>query len=120
MIPVPMNILIIVLISLIVFFGAVILYDTHRFVIREYTVESAKIGHDCTICLLSDLHGKVYTMPELIDALGHVSERIRVIPMTDDESGTCIVELPDVILDASVSTQMGNIRELLSGVGLDD
>ena len=63
-----------------------------------------------------DLNGKVYTAPELTAALGHISSRIRVIPMADDESGTCIVELPDVILDASVSTQMEKIKEVLDGV----
>ena len=67
----------------------------------------------------SDLEGKAFTMPELTEQLGHVAERIRVIPMADDESGTCIVELPDVILDASVSTQLGNIKELLSDIGTD-
>ena len=67
----------------------------------------------------SDLEGKAFTVPELTEQLGHVAERIRVIPMADDESGTCIVELPDVILDASVSTQLGNIKELLSDIGTD-
>ena len=67
----------------------------------------------------SDLEGKAFTMPELTEQLGHVAERIRVIPMADDEPGTCIVELPDVILDASVSTQLGNIKELLSDIGTD-
>ena len=66
-----------------------------------------------------DLRGKVYTTPELVSVLGHVSSRIRIIPMADDESGTCIVELPDVILDASVSTQMENIKEVLAGVSPD-
>ena len=66
-----------------------------------------------------DLNGKAYTAPELAAALGHVSSRIRVIPMADDESGTCIVELPDVILDASVSTQLNNIKEVLDSVTLD-
>ena len=66
-----------------------------------------------------DLNGKAYTAPELAAALGHISSRIRVIPMADDESGTCIVELPDVILDASVSTQLDNIKEVLDGVTLD-
>ena len=44
--------------------------------------------------------------PELTAALGHLSNRIRIIPMADDESGTCIIEMPDEIIDASVSTQM--------------
>ena len=67
----------------------------------------------------SDLEGKAFTVPELTEQLGHVAERIRVIPMADDAPGTCIVELPDVILDASVSTQLGNIKELLSDIGTD-
>ena len=67
----------------------------------------------------SDLEGKAFTVPELTEQLGHVAERIRVIPMADDEPGTCIVELPDVILDASVSTQLDNIKELLSDIGTD-
>ena len=33
--------------------------------------------------------------------------------MEDDESGTCIVETPEEIVDASVSTQMSNIRDVL-------
>ena len=51
--------------------------------------------------------------PELTAALGHLSTRIRIIPMADDESGTCIIEMPDEIIDASVSTQMDNIREVI-------
>lgn len=52
--------------------------------------------------------------PELNAALGHLSDRVRIIPMADDESGTCIIEMPDEIIDASVSTQMDNIREMMS------
>ena len=33
--------------------------------------------------------------------------------MGDDEIGTCIVETPEEIADASVSTQMSNIRDVL-------
>ena len=66
-----------------------------------------------------DLSGKAYTAPELTAALGHISDRVRVVPMADDESGTCIVELPDVILDASVSTQLGAVREVLKDTAVD-
>ena len=66
-----------------------------------------------------DLKGKAYTVPELAAALSHISDRVRVIPMADDESGTCIVELPDVIYDASVSTQLSNIKEVLNSTGAD-
>ena len=66
-----------------------------------------------------DLTGKAYTTPELTEALGHISERVRIVPMPDEESGTCIIELPDVILDASVSTQLGAIKEVLDSTALD-
>ena len=67
-----------------------------------------------------DVKGKAFSAPELTAALNHISDRVRVIPMANDESGTCIVELPDAILDASVSTQLANIREVLDSVGTDD
>lgn len=66
-----------------------------------------------------DVGGKAYTVPELTAALSHIADRVRVIPMPDEESGTCIVELPDVIYDASVSTQIDNIKEVLDGVVLE-
>lgn len=51
--------------------------------------------------------------PELMRSLGGLSEHIKIIPMQEDESGTCIIEMPDEIIDASASTQLQNIRELL-------
>ncbi len=59
------------------------------------------------------------TIPELASALSHVSDRVRIIPMADDESGTCIIELPDEIIDASVSTQLDAIRGVMSSSGPD-
>ena len=67
-----------------------------------------------------DVGGKAYTVPELTAALSHIADRVRVIPMPDEESGTCIVELPDVILDASVSKQLENVRDVLDGVVLEN
>ena len=51
--------------------------------------------------------------PALTSTLGALSQHIKVVPMGDDEGGTCIVETPDGIVDASVSTQMSNIRDVL-------
>lgn len=50
----------------------------------------------------------------LTAALSALSDRVRIIPMADDESGTCIIEMPDEIIDASVSTQLGNLRTILN------
>ena len=51
--------------------------------------------------------------PALTSSLGALSQHIKIIPMGDDEIGTCIVETPEEIADASVSTQMSNIRDVL-------
>lgn len=51
---------------------------------------------------------------QLSAALAALSSRVRIIPMADDESGTCIVEMPDEIVDASASTQLSNIKNLLA------
>ena len=67
-----------------------------------------------------DVGGKAYTVPELTAALSHIAERVRVTPMPDEESGTCIVEMPDVILDASVSKQLENVRDVLDGAVLEN
>jgi flagellar assembly protein FliH len=53
-------------------------------------------------------------VPEsLTSALSALSDRVRIIPVTDDESGTCIIEMPDEIVDASASTQLNNLRSML-------
>lgn len=49
---------------------------------------------------------------EFLDALSYLSDHVRIIKM-EEEEGSCIVELPDEIIDLSVNTQMANIKELL-------
>lgn len=61
-----------------------------------------------------DAKASAETIPELTQALSRLSERVRIIPMADDESGTCIIEMPDEIIDASVSTQLDNLRDIVS------
>ena len=51
--------------------------------------------------------------PELTTALAGLSDHIKIIPMSDGEEGACIIEMPDEIIDASASTQLGNIRDIL-------
>ena len=60
-----------------------------------------------------DTKGVAQISPALTTALGALSQHVKIIPMGDDEGGTCIVETPEEIIDASVSTQMSNIRDLL-------
>ena len=49
----------------------------------------------------------------LASALAALSDRVRIIPMADDEAGTCVIEMPDEIIDASAATQLSNIRTML-------
>lgn len=51
--------------------------------------------------------------PELAASLAGLSDHVKIIPMESDDPGACIIEMPDEIIDASASTQMDNIRELL-------
>jgi flagellar assembly protein FliH len=37
--------------------------------------------------------------------------------MEDSAPGTCIIELPDQIIDASASTQIENIRGIMKSAG---
>ena len=60
-----------------------------------------------------DTKGVAQISPALTTALGALSQHVKIIPMGDDEGGTCIVETPEEIIDASVSTRMTNIRDLL-------
>ncbi len=55
---------------------------------------------------------------ELLDELSRISDNVKIVMMEDAEAGTCIVEMPDEIIDASVSTQMENIRDILNNARL--
>lgn len=60
-----------------------------------------------------DARGAAQISPALTSTLGALSQHVKVVPMGDGEDGTCIVETPDEIIDASVSTQMSTIRDIL-------
>ncbi len=52
--------------------------------------------------------------PSMSALLGAISDHVKIIPIAEEEPGTCMIETPDGIIDASVSTQFSNIRDLLS------
>ncbi|MDD4843215.1 MAG: FliH/SctL family protein [Anaerotignum sp.] len=54
---------------------------------------------------------------DLLDAISHLSEHIKINVMEDSAPGTCIIELPDQIIDASASTQIENIRGIMKSAG---
>ena len=67
-----------------------------------------------------DAPGLAKVTARLTPALSALSDHIRIVPLTDEEAGTCIVEMPDTIIDASVSTQLSNIKTLLVDIPADD
>ncbi len=60
-----------------------------------------------------DSKGLAEITPQISLSMSAISEHIRIIPMQDDEMGTCIIETPEEIIDASLSTQVNNIKNLV-------
>ena len=54
----------------------------------------------------------------LLRQLAHLSDHVKIVVMENETPGTCIIELPDEIIDASASTQMVNIKEILNSAPL--
>lgn len=50
---------------------------------------------------------------ELLDAIRHISDFVRVEVIDGADPGTCIIEMPDKIIDASINTQISNIKNML-------
>lgn len=56
--------------------------------------------------------------PNFMKELSNLSDNVKVIMMNEQEYGTCIVELPDGIMDISVATQLENIKDILNNAKL--
>lgn len=56
---------------------------------------------------------EVQTDATLAARLNGLSDQVKILPMARAGTGTCIIELPDEIIDASASTQLENIRGIL-------
>lgn len=67
-----------------------------------------------------DAQGIAQVTPGLTLSLAALSDHIKLVPMAEEESGTCIIETPDTIIDASAGTQLSNIRTLLAEISPED
>ncbi len=56
------------------------------------------------------------TDADILDELSHLSDNIKFIVMDKEERGNCIIEMPEEIVDVSVSTQIENIKDILENV----
>ncbi|CUX49199.1 FliH/SctL family protein [Clostridium sp. C105KSO13] len=61
-----------------------------------------------------DVRGDVKFLQEL----SKLSDNVKIIMLEEEETGTCIVELPDEVIDMSVKTQLENIKEILNNARL--
>lgn len=55
---------------------------------------------------------------DLMRQISHISDHIKIVVMENESPGTCIIEFPDEIIDASASTQLENIKEILCNASL--
>ncbi len=55
---------------------------------------------------------------DIMQIMARLSDNLKVVVMEDEKPGTCIIELPDEIIDASASTQVENIKEILRSTGI--
>lgn len=55
---------------------------------------------------------------DILNALVHLSDHVKIVSMENESPGTCIIELPDEIIDASANTQVENIKEILNSAGI--
>lgn len=62
----------------------------------------------------TDAEAMIETDRDITKILSNLSENIKVISMENEPQGTCIIELPDEIIDASAYTQLENIRDIIS------
>lgn len=53
---------------------------------------------------------------DIIDELSHLSDNIKFVVMDKEENGSCIIEMPEEIVDVSVNTQIENIKDILENV----
>lgn len=53
-----------------------------------------------------------------LQELSNLSDTVKIIIMEGEETGTCIVERPEEIIDVSVGTQLENIREIMNNARL--
>lgn len=55
---------------------------------------------------------------QLLRELAKLSDNVKIVIMEDTEPGTCIIELPQEIIDISTGAQMENIRDILNNARL--
>ena len=64
----------------------------------------------------TDYETMIQADEEVLTHLARLSDNVKFVVMEDGTGGSCIIEMPDEIIDMSVDTQMENIRKLVGNV----
>lgn len=64
----------------------------------------------------TDYEAVIKTDADLLNELSRLSDNIKFIVMERERNGSCIIEMPDEIVDISVDTQLENIKEILGTI----
>jgi flagellar assembly protein FliH len=92
------------------------LKSSSEIIVRMLQTATEKLKHQEWVYIYitgCDARTMAQISPALTATLGALSDNIRIVPMGDDEVGTCIIETPEGMIDASVSTQLSNMRDIL-------
>lgn len=64
----------------------------------------------------TDYEAMIRADADILNELSHLSDNIKFIVMEREKSGSCIIEMPNEIVDIGVDTQLDNIKEILGTI----
>lgn len=64
----------------------------------------------------NDYETMIQADAEVLSHLARLSDNVKFVVMEQASGGSCIIEMPDEIIDISVDTQLENIRKLLGNI----
>ena len=64
----------------------------------------------------TDYEAMIQADADILNELSRLSDNIKFIVMEREKRGSCIIEMPDEIVDISVDTQLDNIKEILGSI----
>lgn len=64
----------------------------------------------------NDYETMIQADTEVLSHLARLSDNVKFVVMEQASGGSCIIEMPDEIIDISVDTQLENIRKLLGNI----
>lgn len=64
----------------------------------------------------TDYEAMIRADADILSELSHLSDNIKFIVMEREKNGSCIIEMPNEIVDIGVDTQLDNIKEILGTI----